>query len=49
MLRTRAHLSQAGREALEADLARLLQEYSDPQEPAVDLMILSVRQKPQDG
>lgn len=49
MLRTRAHLSQAGREALEADLARLLQEYSDPREPAVDLMMLSVRQKQQDG
>jgi hypothetical protein len=44
MLRTRAHLTEAGRERLEADIARLLQDYSDPEAPAVDLMMLSVRQ-----
>lgn len=44
LLRTRVRLSQAGRETLEAELARLLDSLDDPGAPAVDLLMLSVRQ-----
>lgn len=44
LLRTRVRLSEAGRERLEAEVSRLVQELNDPAAPAVDLMMLSVRQ-----
>jgi len=49
MLRSRARLTQKGRERLESELARLLEELNDPAAPPVDLMLLSVRQGEQDG
>lgn len=45
LLRTRVHLTEAGRERLEKELSRLLRELNDPQAPPVDLLMLSARQR----
>lgn len=44
LLRTRVGLTDAGRERLETELARLLRELNDPEAPPVDLLMLSARQ-----
>jgi DNA-binding transcriptional ArsR family regulator len=44
LMRTRVPLSESGRERLEAGIARLLEELKDPDAPAVDLLLMSVRQ-----
>ena len=44
LLRTRARLSDEGRAKLEAEIARLLQELTDPDAPLIDLMMIGVRQ-----
>jgi len=43
-MRTRARLSDEARATLENEIARLLNELSDPEAPLVDLMMIGVRQ-----
>ena len=44
LLRTRARLSDEGRAKLENEIARLLEELTDPEAPLIDLMLIGMRQ-----
>jgi len=45
LMRTRARLTEASRERIEAELGRLVRELNDPKAPMVDLLAISARTK----